>query len=150
MPEPTPDTQTADDSAPDDPTTTDLERAWVELFATVWRDVDWGQYDRTRTSRTEIFGEKLISAEKKQTPEQVIDELCRRFGLAASNLSTDSFATLRADPGQAVKILRKNRVYLAAATRNTIDAYYDALNTDDEQEAEPDSQTTDLSDFVDI
>lgn len=138
-----------DATTTDDPSQTTIEEAWVELFATVWRDVDWSQYDRSRTSRTEIFGEKLLSAAKKPTPEQAIDELCRRFGLAASSLSTQAFDTLRADADRAITVLRDNRVYLAAATRQTIDAYYDALDEDD-QVAEPDTQTTDLSDFVQI
>ena len=141
-----PDTTTAQDT----PSKQELEAAWVELFATVWRDTEWSQYDRPKTSRTDIFGEKVLSAANKQTPEQVMDELCRRFGLAASTLSTEAFGTLRADPKRAVDVLRDNRVFLAAETRTTIDAYYDALSDDSDQEAEPDEQTTDLSDFISI
>lgn len=128
----------------------EIEAAWVELFATVWRDTEWSQYDRAKTSRTDIFGEKVLSAANKQTPEQVLDELCRRFGLAASTLSTEAFETLRAEPKRAVTVLRENRVFLAAKTRSTIDAYYDALSDDSDQEADPDEQTTDLSDFIQI
>lgn len=138
-----------DTTTPDDPDQATIEEAWVELFATIWRDVEWDQYDRSRTSRTEIFGEKLLSAAKKPSPEQAVDELCRRFGLAGSTLSTDAFETLRSDPDRSISILRENRVYLAAVTRKAIDAYYDALDGGD-QAAEPDSDTTNLSDFIDI
>lgn len=150
-------TETEKDDDEEEPTTTDdadvskasIEAAWTELFATVWRDVEWSSYDRAKTSRTEVFGEKLLSAAKKGTPEETIDELCRRFGLAASTLSTEAFETLRADRSKAISVLRRNRVYLAAETRRTIDAYYDALNETD-RSAESSDQTTDLSDFVEI
>lgn len=109
-----------------------IERAWIELLATVWRDVDWSQFDRQRTSRTEIFGEKLLSAETQPTPSQALDELCRRFGLAGAHFRMDAFDRLRADPDAAIQVLRDHRVYLAAATRRTIDRYYDAYDEGDE------------------
>jgi len=144
------DTETAQTDA-ETPADADLERAWIEQCAIVWRAADWQEFDRKKTPRTEIFGEKLLSAKNKPTPEQALDELCQRFGLAAAALSSDAFATLRADRERSMDILRDNRAYIAAETRATIDRYYEALDSDGGDggdEADPDAQTTDLSDFI--
>jgi hypothetical protein len=139
-------TEETDDGAPTDSA---LERAWIELCATVWLDVNWSEYDRYKTRRTTVFNERLLRAKSQQGPEEALDKLCRGFGLAGADFPVEPLETLRVDPRRSMRVFRQNQQYIASKTRQTVDNFYDAQRDDGQDEADPDSDTTSLADFVD-
>lgn len=131
----------------DDETTdeADLEQHWVPILAEYWRQTDWDQFGNQKKSRADTFGERLTVAVRAGDVHGALDKLAQGLGLASPELPTANLDPLTDNNEQAMRTLRRERVWLVNKADEAVRNYFDAL---DDPSADAEQTTTDLSDFI--
>jgi len=133
-----------DDATTDEP---NLEQHWVAILAEYWRQTDWDQFGNQQKSRADTFGERLTVAVRAGDVHGALDKLAQGLGLASPRLPTANLDPLAENNRQAMRTLRRERVWLVNKADEAVTGYFE--NRDARHaNAEPTRTTTELSDFV--
>lgn len=134
-------TQTTDGAEPTD----DLERDWIAVLAEYWRQADWDRFGGQQKSRADAFGERLEVASRAADVHAAFDKLANGLGIAVPELPTAHIDPLVENDDRAMRVLRRERVWLTNKADEAVSNYFAVLD-DTEADAEP--TTTDLSDYI--
>lgn len=122
----------------------DLVRHWTVVLAEYWRQTDWEQFpDQKR--RSESFEERLLSAQNAGDVHGALKKLARGLGMATPELPTANLGPLVANSEAAMRVLRREDIWLVAKANETVQNYFDGM---DDAGAEPEPTTSTLSDFL--
>lgn len=127
-----------------DPTTDDLARHWTVVLAEYWRQTDWDQFQQQKR-RSETFEERLLSAQNAGDVHGALKKLARGLGMAAPELPTENLDPLVEHSDAAMRVLRREDIWLISKANETVQNYFDAKRDGD---SDPEPTTSDLSDFV--
>lgn len=83
-----------------------VEDAWVEVLAWIYKAVDWKKVARGR-SAYDIFEHRLEFSKYEPDVPSIIQKLCNSLSLQAPPLPLDKVEFLRQNEKTAMKILRK-------------------------------------------
>lgn len=119
--------------------------AWITILAEYWRQTDWEQFQEQK-ARAETFDERTTVATRAGGVHEALDKLARGLNMASPELPTAQLDVLVADEDAAMRLLRREHVYLVNKANETVQNFFDALNGD--ESATDESTTTELSDFV--
>ena len=125
----------------------DLEHHWIAVLAEYWRQADWDQFSNQQKSRADTFGERIEVASRGADVHAALRKLAKGLGMAVPELPTQNVDALVGNDDQAMRILRRESVWLVNKTDETVQNYFAALEADD-ADAEPEQTTTELSDFI--
>jgi len=84
----------------------EVEEAWVEVLAHIYRAVDWRKVARSR-SPYDIFEHRLSFARYERSVPDVIQRLCNTLSLQAPPLPLDKVEFLRQNEVVAMDVLRR-------------------------------------------
>ena len=85
--------------------TDELEKAWIEVLAHVYKAVNWKNIARNR-SAYDIFEHRLEYSRHEPNVPGVIQKLCNTLSLQAPPLPLDKIDFLRKNEKEAMKVLR--------------------------------------------
>lgn len=142
-------TDTDDETTDDEP---NLEQHWVAVLAEYWRQADWDQFGNQKKSRADTFGERLEVAVRAGDVHGALQKLARGLGIAVPELPTADLDPLTNNDDRAMRMLRRERVWLVNKADEAVRNFFDALDdADANANADAAEQTTsDLSDFIAI
>lgn len=143
-------TQTSDDATTDgEPTDATLEHHWTVVLAEFWRRTDWD--DLGSGNWTETFEERLVKARREADVHQALDALALGLNLPGIDLPTADVDVLVAHSDRAMRVLRREHIYLVNKANETVDAFYDHSHNDEiHDEHHGDPTTSPLSDYVSL
>lgn len=141
------DTQTTDTHELPD---SDLEFHWIAVLSEFWRQADWDQFSNQQKSRADTFGERIEVAGRAGDVHGALQKLAKGLGIAVPELPTENLDPLVANNTRAMRLLRRENVWLVNKTDETVRSYFAALNNDDSpgEDTDPEPTTTELSDFI--
>ena len=119
-------------------------RHWTIILGEFWMQADWDQFPDTKR-RSESFEERLLSAQNAGDVHGALKKLARGLGLAAPDLPTENLDPLVAHNDEAMRILRREDIYLISKANETVQNYFDGK---DDPERAPEPTTSQLSDFI--
>lgn len=146
-------TQHADDSDTETEITDEqLETHWIAVLSEYWRQADWDQFSNQQKPRADSFGERLEVATRAGGVTAALDKLAKGLGMASPSLPTEHLDPLKDNERQAMRVLRRDKIWLVNKTDETIQNYYDALDGDGDGQDAPEGEvagtSTELSDFI--
>ncbi len=130
---------------PEPITNDDLARHWQVVLAEYWIQTDWEQFPDTKR-RSESFEERLLSAQNAGDVHGALKKLARGLGMASPELPTENLDPLVENDEAAMRVLRREDIWLIAKAKETVQNYFDAK--DDDGDSEPEPTTSQLSDFI--
>lgn len=122
----------------------ELARHWQVVLAEYWIQTDWEQFPDTKR-RSETFEERLLSAQKAGDVHGALKKLARGLNMATPDLPTENLDPLVGDDDAAMRVLRREDIWLVAKANETVQNYFNAKQDDD---SEPEPTTSELSDFT--
>jgi len=137
MTQQTDDTDSTDDAQP-------LTHDWIAVLAEYWRQADWEQFSGQQQAHEDTFGERLIPATRAGDVHGALETLAKGLGIATPDLPTAHVDPLVAHDEAAMRVLRREHVWLTNKASETVDNYFAARDGDNETTP----STTDLSDFI--
>ena len=84
----------------------EIEQAWVEVLAHIYKAVDWKKVAKGR-SAYDIFEHRLEFSKYERDVPSVIQRLCNSLSLQAPPLPLDRVDFLRQHEEEAMKVLRR-------------------------------------------
>ena len=125
--------------------TDDIERAWITTLAEYWLQTDWDQFSGQQKSRADSFGERVEVATRAGDVHGALRRLARGLGLAAPELPTEQLDALTDDEDAAMRVLRRESIYLVNKADETVQNYFAAM---DDADADASPTTSTLSDYI--
>lgn len=122
----------------------ELARHWQVVLAEYWIQTDWEQFPDTKR-RSESFEERLLSAQNAGDVHGALKKLARGLGMASPELPTENLDPLVENDEAAMRVLRREDIWLIAKAKETVQNYFDAK---DDADSEPEPTTSQLSDFI--
>lgn len=141
-----------DDSATQDELDNEtLRYHWIVILAEYWRQADWEQFSGQQKSRVDSFGERLEAASHEGTIHKAQTKLAHGLGMSIPDLPTANLDPLTNHGTRSLEVLREERIYIVNRVEQTVQAYFDAQDSDGETRESGDETaptTSKLSDFV--
>ena len=126
-------------------TDNELAGHWQVVLAEYWIQTDWEQFPDTKR-RSETFEERLLSAQNAGDVHGALRKLARGLNMAAPDLPTENLDPLVENDKAALRVLRREDIWLVAKAKETVQNYFDAKSDSDSSDPEP--TTSELSDFI--
>jgi len=121
-----------------------LAEHWTIILGEYWRQADWDQFPDTKR-RSESFEERLLRAQNAGDVHGALKKLARGLGMAAPDLPTENLDPLVENDAEAMRVLRREDIWLIAKAQETVQNYFDAKQ-DENSETKP--TTSELSEFI--
>jgi len=122
----------------------ELAEHWTVILAEYWRQADWDQFPDTKR-RSESFEERLLRAQNAGDVHGALKKLARGLGMAAPELPTENLDSLVENDEEAMRVLRREDIWLIAKANETVQNYSDAKQN---EQSAPEPTTSALSDFI--
>lgn len=139
---------TPPESEPAETADEEIETHWIAVLAEYWRQADWDAFGGAQKARADTFGERVEVAARAGDVHGAFQKLAKGLGMAVPDLPTEHTDPLVNADDEAMRTLRRERVWLVNKANETIQNYFDALDADDGESDGNSATTSELTDFI--